>query len=101
VSGDNHTVTGVRIGQAADVTVLVLGAGGTVVREIDKPGRTAGQLSVPYYGYGGSGKRLPAGRALSGPGGGQQRKRERHGGGTADDQRDLGTVTGGSEGAES
>ena len=50
-----------RIGQAADVTVLVLRTDGTVARQIDKPAHAAGQLTVPYYGYAGSGVRLPAG----------------------------------------
>jgi hypothetical protein len=59
--GNGHTVIGFRIGQAADVTVLVLRADGTVVRQIARPAHAAGQLSVPYYGYDGSGKRLPAG----------------------------------------
>jgi len=60
-SGSNHTTIGFRIGQAADVTVLVLAADGTVVRQIAKPTRAAGQVSVPYYGYTDGGTRLPAG----------------------------------------
>jgi hypothetical protein len=60
-SGSNHTTIGFRIGQAADVTVLVLAADGTVVRQIAKPARAAGQVSVPYYGYTDGGTRLPAG----------------------------------------
>jgi hypothetical protein len=59
--GGNHTVISFRIGQTADVTVLVLRADGTVVREIDKPAHAPGQLTVPYYGYTGSGVRLSAG----------------------------------------
>jgi hypothetical protein len=59
--GDNHTVITFRIGQSADVTVLVLRPDGTVVRQIDKPAHAAGQLTVSYYGYTGSGVRLPAG----------------------------------------
>jgi flagellar hook assembly protein FlgD len=39
----------------------VLGADGTVVRQIAKPAHAAGQVSVPYYGYTDSGTRLPAG----------------------------------------
>jgi flagellar hook assembly protein FlgD len=50
-----------RIGQAADVTVLVLGADGTVVRQIAKPAHAAGRVSVPYYGYTDSHTLLPAG----------------------------------------
>jgi hypothetical protein len=60
-SGSNHTTIRFRIGQAADVTVLVLAADGTVVRQIAKPTRAAGQVSVPYYGYTDGGTRLPAG----------------------------------------
>jgi hypothetical protein len=32
-----------------------------VVRQIAKPTRAAGQVSVPYYGYTDGGTRLPAG----------------------------------------
>jgi flagellar hook assembly protein FlgD len=39
----------------------VLAADGTVVRQIAKPARAAGQVSVPYYGYTDAGARLPAG----------------------------------------
>ena len=60
-SGNGHTVIGFRIGQAADVVILVLRANGTVARQIDKPAHAAGQLSVPYYGYDGNSQRLPAG----------------------------------------
>jgi hypothetical protein len=60
-SGSNHTTIRFRIGQAADVTVLVLAADGTVLRQIAKPTRAAGQVSVPYYGYTDGGTRLPAG----------------------------------------
>jgi hypothetical protein len=60
-TGSNDTVISFRIGQAADVTVLVLGADGSVVRQIAKPAHAAGQVSVPYYGYTDSHTRLPAG----------------------------------------
>jgi hypothetical protein len=59
--GENHTVITFRIGQTADVAILVLRTDGTVARQIDKPAHAAGQLTVPYYGYDGSGVRLPAG----------------------------------------
>ena len=59
--GGNHTVITFRIGQTADVIVLVLRTDGTVARQIDKPAHAAGKLTVPYYGYDGSGVRLPAG----------------------------------------
>jgi len=54
-------VIGFRIGQEANATILVLSANGTIVRQIDKPAQAAGQISVPYYGYNGTGSRLPAG----------------------------------------
>jgi len=60
-TGSNDTTISFRIGQAADVTVLVLGADGSVVRQIAKPAHTAGLVSVPYYGYTDSHTRLPAG----------------------------------------
>ncbi len=60
-TGSNDTVISFRISQAADITVLVLKADGTVVRQIAKPAHAAGQLSVPYYGYADGGTRLPAG----------------------------------------
>ena len=59
--GENHTVITFRIGQTAYVSILVLRPDGTVVRQIDKPAHAAGKLTVPYYGYTGSGVRLPAG----------------------------------------
>jgi hypothetical protein len=60
-TGTNHTVIGFRIGQEANATILVLSANGTIIRQIDKPAQAAGQISVPYYGYNGTGSRLPAG----------------------------------------
>ena len=60
-TGSNDTMISFRIGQAADVTVLVLAADGSVVRQIAKPAHAAGQVSVPYYGYTDSHTRLPAG----------------------------------------
>jgi FlgD Ig-like domain len=60
-TGSHDTVISFRIGQAADVTVLVLGADGSVVRQIAKPAHAAGPVSVPYYGYTDSHTLLPAG----------------------------------------
>jgi flagellar hook assembly protein FlgD len=54
-------VIGFQLGQASDVTVLVLKADGTIVRQIARPARAVGKIAVPYYGYDGSGHRLPAG----------------------------------------
>jgi hypothetical protein len=60
-TGSNDTMISFRIGQAADVTVLVLEADGSVVRQIAEPAHAAGRVSVPYYGYTDSHTRLPAG----------------------------------------
>jgi hypothetical protein len=59
-TGTNHTVVSFQIAHPATVTIQVLGADGTVVRQISKPAR-AGQVSQLYYGYNGSSVRLPAG----------------------------------------
>jgi hypothetical protein len=59
-TGSNHTVISFRIAHPATVTIQVLNADGTVVRQISKPAR-AGQVSQLYYGYNGSSLRLPAG----------------------------------------
>jgi hypothetical protein len=42
--------------------VLIMGSDGTIARQITRPSHAAGRLWVPYYGYNGSGSRLPAGR---------------------------------------
>jgi hypothetical protein len=60
-SGQNHTVIRFSLNQAADVTVLVLDDHGTVVRTLIRPTHGAGKLTIPYYGYNGSGQREPAG----------------------------------------
>jgi ABC-type cobalt transport system substrate-binding protein len=61
-SGSNHATVSFTLTQNADVTVCVLDSAGNVVRRIDKPSRSAGRVSVAYYGYDGSGHRLAAGR---------------------------------------
>ncbi len=61
-SSPNHTTITMRLTQAADVTMCVLNDNGTVVRQLSRPGHAAGQLRVQYYGYNGSGHRLPPGR---------------------------------------
>ena len=60
-SGENHTVITFSLSQASDVTVLVLNQSGVVVRTISKPAHSAGKLTIPYYGYNGSGHPEPAG----------------------------------------
>jgi hypothetical protein len=61
-SGQNHTVITITLAHAADVTVCVLDHQGKMVRQVSRPGRAAGQVRVPYYGYDGSGHRLPPGQ---------------------------------------
>jgi hypothetical protein len=60
--GSAHTAISFRLAQGADVTVCILNSEGTVVRQLTRPGRAAGQVTVPYYGYNGSGQHLAAGR---------------------------------------
>jgi hypothetical protein len=57
----SHATITFRLSQASDVTVLVLNSDGTVVRTLTKPTHAAGRLTVRYYGFNGSGKRVPAG----------------------------------------
>lgn len=61
-SGQNHTVITVTLAHPADVTVCVLDHQGKMVRQVSRPGRAAGQVRVPYFGYNGSGHRLPPGQ---------------------------------------
>jgi hypothetical protein len=56
-----HVVIRFTLPQAADVTVSVVGDDGKVARQIAKPGRRAGKITISYYGYDGHGHRLPAG----------------------------------------
>jgi hypothetical protein len=60
-TGQNHVAVTFTISQPADVTMLVLDGQGTVVRMLARPAHAAGQLTIPYYGYNGSGQRVPAG----------------------------------------
>lgn len=57
----SHATITFGLSQASDVTVLVLSSDGTVVRTLTKPAHAAGQLTVQYYGFNGTGKRVPAG----------------------------------------
>ena len=59
-AGSYTTIT-VSLGQASDVTVLILDQKGTVVRTLSKPARPAGTLAVRYFGFDGAGHRVPAG----------------------------------------
>jgi hypothetical protein len=56
-----HLVITFTLSQGADITVCVLDSSGSVRRTISRPGRSAGQVSIPYYGYDGGGHSLPAG----------------------------------------
>ncbi len=60
-SGENHITITFSLSQTADVTVLVLDSHGTVVRTLIRPTHEAGKLTIPYYGYNGTGQRVPAG----------------------------------------
>ena len=60
-TGQNHIAITFSISQTANVTVIVLDSKGTVVRTLVRPTHGAGQLTIPYYGYNGSGQRVPAG----------------------------------------
>jgi hypothetical protein len=57
-----HTTITFRLSQASDVTVLVLDRTGTVVRTMARPAQAAGSLTVRYYGFNGSGHRVPPGQ---------------------------------------
>jgi hypothetical protein len=59
--GDHITIT-FSLGQDADVTVCVLDSQGHLVRQLARPHRTAGQVTIGYYGAGANGKLLPAGQ---------------------------------------
>jgi hypothetical protein len=60
-AGKNHIAISFSISQTADVTVVVLDGKGSVVRTLIRPTHGAGKLTIPYYGYNGSGQRVPAG----------------------------------------
>ncbi|MEP7024137.1 MAG: FlgD immunoglobulin-like domain containing protein [Actinomycetota bacterium] len=59
--GTDHVDISFTLSQPADVTVCILNASNTVVRQISKPGRAAGKVTVPYYGFDGAGHHIPAG----------------------------------------
>jgi FlgD Ig-like domain len=60
-TGANHVTITFNLTQAADVTVCVLDSQGTIVRQLARPGRGAGQVTIAYYGGSASGQLLPAG----------------------------------------
>ncbi|HZC62588.1 MAG TPA: FlgD immunoglobulin-like domain containing protein [Streptosporangiaceae bacterium] len=57
-----HTAITFSLNQGSGVTVLVLDQTGTVVRTIARPALAPGSHAVPYYGFNGSGHRMPAGQ---------------------------------------
>jgi hypothetical protein len=61
-SPQSHTSITFSLSQASDVTILVLDKTGTVVRTLAKPAHAAGPLTVRYFGFNGSGHRVPPGQ---------------------------------------
>jgi hypothetical protein len=57
-----HTAVTFRLSQGSDVTVLVVDQDGTVVRTIARPALAPGSHAIPYYGFNGGGRRVPAGQ---------------------------------------
>jgi FlgD Ig-like domain len=57
-----HTSITFSLNQASDVTALVLDQTGTVVRTIARPALAPGTHAIPYYGFNGSGHRVPTGK---------------------------------------
>jgi hypothetical protein len=53
LAGHGHVLIRFTLSQNADVEVSILGADGKSAREIPKPGRRAGKITVSYYGYDG------------------------------------------------
>jgi FlgD Ig-like domain len=61
-SGTNHTLISLTLAHAANVTVSIVNQGGNVVRQLSRPHRAAGRVTVAYYGFDGSGHREPPGQ---------------------------------------
>ena len=61
-SSPNHTTITLSLTRAADVTICVLNNDGKVVRQLSRPGHAAGRVQVQYYGFDGSGHRVPPGQ---------------------------------------
>ena len=57
-----HTAITFSLNQGSDVTVLILDQAGTVVRTIGRPALAPGSHAIPYYGFNGSGHRVPTGQ---------------------------------------
>jgi hypothetical protein len=57
-----HTTITFSLNQASDVTALVLNQAGTVVRTLARPAQAPGSHTIRYYGFDGSGHRVPTGQ---------------------------------------
>jgi hypothetical protein len=57
-----HTAITFSLNQASDVTALVLDQTGTMVRTLARPAQAPGSHTIRYYGFNGSGHRVPAGK---------------------------------------
>jgi hypothetical protein len=57
-----HTAITFSLNQASDVTALVLNQAGTVVRTLARPAQAPGSHTIRYYGFDGSGHRVPTGQ---------------------------------------
>ena len=61
VTRGNHVRIKFQLNHAADVSICVLNGQGDVVRELDRPGLSAGWAAQRYYGYGRHHRLLPPG----------------------------------------
>jgi hypothetical protein len=57
-----HTAISFSLDQASNVTVLVLDQTGTVVRTLARPAQAPGPHTIRYYGFNGTGHRVPTGQ---------------------------------------
>jgi FlgD Ig-like domain len=60
--GHGRVVIRFTLAQNSDVEVSIVGADGKAVREIPKPARRAGKITISYYGYDGHGHLLANGQ---------------------------------------
>jgi len=59
--GTAHSDISFTLSQPANVTICILNASNKVVRQISKPSRAVGNVTVQYYGFDGAGQHIPAG----------------------------------------
>jgi FlgD Ig-like domain len=62
VGNANRTLISMTLAHAATVTVSIVNQDGKVVRQLSRPNRAAGRVTVPYYGFDGHGNREPPGQ---------------------------------------